>query len=213
MQENIDTAFYSRGIHRLCGIDEAGRGPLAGPLVAAAVILDPGNPVQGLADSKQLSAGQREKLFDLIIETALGFGIGLANVQEIERLNILQANFLAMRRAVQQLSPEAEYVLIDGRDFPAMPGHQGGLLPGQAIVKGDTKSECIAAASILAKVSRDRMMIGLAEEYPGYGFEVHKGYATKAHFAALEKYGVSPIHRRIFLRNWQSKSQNLFGEL
>ena len=176
----------------LCGVDEAGRGPLAGPVCAAAVILPRGLDIPGLNDSKKLTAKRREALYDIITEQALAYGIAFASELEIDEINILQATFLAMRRAMDQLRVRPDIALIDGNretDFG---------LPVQTIVKGDSLSANIAAASVLAKVTRDNWMMEAAEKYPGYGFEIHKGYGTKAHYAALEKLG--PCHRRSFLK-------------
>ena len=178
----------------ICGVDEAGRGPLAGPVCAAAVILPKGLVIPGLNDSKKLSDKRRRELFPIIQQEAVSFGIAFASQEEIDEINILQATFLAMRRAMEQLNPQPEFALIDGNretDFG---------LPVQTIVKGDSLSANIAAASVLAKVTRDNWMMEAAEKYPGYGFEIHKGYGTKAHYAALEKLGPCPIHRRSFLK-------------
>lgn len=198
-----DDSFYARGIRALCGVDEAGRGPLAGPVVAAAVILDPQNPLPGLNDSKKLSASVRERLYDEICRKAAAFGIGQASVEEIDRLNILQATFLAMQRAVAALAFKPEYILVDGRDFPLfadLPSQRS--VPGRAVIKGDGKSQNIAAASILAKVYRDRLMTAESRRYPQYGFERHKGYGTAQHRAALREIGPCPIHRRSFITRW-----------
>jgi len=202
-QLNFDESFYAEGIHVLCGVDEAGRGPLAGPVVAAAVILNPLSPVKGLNDSKKLSAAKREMLYGEIRQKAAGYGIGAASVEEIDRLNILQATFLAMQRAVAALSITPEYILVDGRDFPLFVDvRKQQALPGQAVVKGDGKSQNIAAASILAKVYRDRLMIEESARYPQYGFERHKGYGTAEHRAVLREIGPCAIHRRSFVRRW-----------
>lgn len=176
----------------ICGVDEAGRGPLAGPVSAAAVILDADNPVEGLADSKKLSEKQRDRLAPLIRERALAWAVAYADVEEIDRLNILQATLLAMRRAVLALDIQPQRVLVDGLYCP-----QTGI-PSQAIVKGDSKVAAISAASILAKTARDEIMLQLHEQYPHYGFAGHKGYPTAAHLAALREYGVSEVHRRSF---------------
>jgi len=177
---------------RVAGVDEAGRGPLAGPVVAGAVILDAENPIEGLRDSKQLSATQRERLFDEIREKALAWSVASASVAEIDSINILQATLLAMRRAVNALQPVAEYALIDGNRCPQL------CCPAQAIVKGDSRVAAISAASILAKVTRDREMQRLDAMYPGYGLAQHKGYPSKAHIEALQRLGVSPVHRRSY---------------
>jgi ribonuclease HII len=176
----------------ICGVDEAGRGPLAGPVSAAAVILDEANPVPGLNDSKKLSERQREKLAPLIRERALAWAVAYASVEEIDRLNILQATLLAMKRAVLALAIQPQLVLVDGLYCP-----QTGIR-SEAIVKGDSKVAAIAAASILAKTDRDALMLQLHEQYPQYGFAIHKGYPTAAHLAALREYGVSDVHRRSF---------------
>ncbi len=186
--------FHNPFSHLLyvAGVDEVGRGPLAGPVVAAAVILDPTRPVPGLADSKALSEKRRDALFEPIKAQALAWAIGRAEVEEIDAINILQASLLAMRRAVEQLDPAAEAALVDGNKLPRL------ACPALAVVKGDSRVEAISAASILAKVVRDREMVELDAQYPGYGLAGHKGYPTKAHIAALESLGVTPIHRRSF---------------
>ena len=176
----------------VAGVDEAGRGPLAGPVVAGAVILDPENPIAGLQDSKCLTALRREVLYAEIQEQALAWAVGHADVGEIDRINILQATMLAMQRAVAALQPAAEYALIDGNRCPDL------ACPAQAIVKGDSRVAAISAASIMAKVTRDREMRSLDVRYPGYGFAQHKGYPSKAHIQALESLGVSPVHRRSY---------------
>jgi len=174
------------------GVDEAGRGPLAGPVVAGAVILDPDRPIDGLRDSKRLSAAQRDVLYDTICARALAWAVGRAEVEEIDRINILHATLRAMQRAVQALAPAATFALIDGNRCPDLP------CPAQAIVKGDSKVAAISAASIIAKVTRDREMIALDARYPGYGFARHKGYPSKVHIEALEAHGALPIHRRSY---------------
>ena len=194
MYEFEEEAFAG-GIRFVCGIDEAGRGPLAGPVCAAAVILNPADQIEGLNDSKKLSEKKREALFAEITRRALSYGIAYASPEEIDRLNILQATFLAMRRAVEMLSPQPELALVDGNRDPGLG------LPARTIVKGDARSASIAAASILAKVSRDRVMLRLAEQYPGYGLEQHKGYPTRQHYEAILQRGILPIHRRSFLKN------------
>ena len=186
----------SLGLHPICGVDEAGRGPLAGPVCAAAVILPEHLQIPGLTDSKKLTDKKRRELFPIIQEQAIAYGIGLASESEIDEINILQATFLAMGRALEQLSVRPALALIDGNretDFG---------LPVQTVVKGDSLSANIAAASILAKVTRDNLMLELAQQYPEYGFEIHKGYGTKAHYEALRTYGPSPIHRRSFLKKF-----------
>ena len=180
------------GIVLICGVDEAGRGPLAGPVSAAAVILDPSRPIEGLADSKKLSEKQRDRLAPLIRARALAWAVAYAEVEEIDRLNILQATLLAMKRAVEALSIRPQQVLVDGLYCP-----QTGI-PSQAIVKGDSKVAAISAASILAKTARDELMLALHGRYPQYGFDAHKGYPTAAHLAALREHGVSVVHRKTF---------------
>jgi ribonuclease HII len=174
---------------RVAGVDEAGRGPLAGPVVAGAVILDPHNPIDGLQDSKRLTAARREVLYVEIQEKALAWAVASADVGEIDRINILQATMLAMQRAVEALQPAAQHALIDGNRCPVL------ACPAQAIVKGDSRVAAISAASIIAKVTRDREMLSLDLQYPGYGLAQHKGYPSKAHIEALENLGVTPIHR------------------
>ena len=176
----------------VAGVDEVGRGPLAGPVVAAAVILDPARPIDGLADSKLLSEQKREELVVLIRDRAIAWAVGRAEIEEIDQINILQASLLAMRRAVLALRPQPEFALIDGNRCPTLP------CPAEAIIKGDMTVAAISAASILAKVSRDREMVELDRQFPGYGFASHKGYPTKAHLAALAILGITPIHRRSF---------------
>ena len=207
----FDERFWELGYQHLCGIDEAGRGPLAGPVVAAAVILKPGHVIEGIDDSKKLSAAKRELLMHQIFRQALDFGLGQASVQEIEQHNILQATFLAMQRAVDQLTIMPDFVLVDGRDFPLF-SRDGApsTLPGMNVIGGDHLSQCIAAASILAKVHRDRLMESYALQYPDYGFEKHKGYATRQHREKILQYGPCPIHRKRFLRKLLSKQANLF---
>ena len=180
------------GIVLICGVDEAGRGPLAGPVSAAAVILDPSRPIEGLADSKKLSEKQRDRLAPLIRARALAWAVAYAEVEEIDRLNILQATLLAMKRAVEALSIQPQQVLVDGLYCP-----QTGI-PSRAIVKGDSKVAAISAASILAKTARDGLMLQLHGCYPQYGFDAHKGYPTAAHLAALREHGVSAVHRKTF---------------
>lgn len=179
----------------LCGVDEAGRGPLAGPVCAAAVILSPERPIDGLNDSKKLSEKKREALFDEICQKAVAYAVAFASVEEIEEINILNATYLAMTRAVTSLSEAPSLVLIDGNRIPPQM-----TIPSRAVVKGDALSQSIAAASILAKVSRDRLLVELDEQYPQYGFAVHKGYGTAAHTAALREYGPCPAHRLSFLK-------------
>ena len=176
----------------VCGVDEVGRGPLAGPVVAAAVILDPGRPIAGLNDSKKLSERRREALFDEITSLALCWALGRAEVEEIDEINILQASLLAMQRAVSALDIAPRQALVDGNRLPRLE------CPARAIVGGDASEPCISAASIIAKVSRDHEMVVLDRSYPGYGLAQHKGYPTKAHMAALQTLGVTSIHRRSF---------------
>ncbi len=176
----------------LAGVDEVGRGPLAGDVVAAAVILDPAKPIEGLDDSKKLTEKKREQLFPEIQQRALSYCIARASVAEIDEINILHASMLAMKRAVEGLATQPEYVLVDGNRIPLW------AYAAEAVVKGDSRVQAIAAASILAKVTRDREMVAFDEEYPGYGFAGHKGYPTKVHMAAIEQLGITPIHRRSF---------------
>ncbi len=182
-----------KGYRAVCGVDEAGRGPLAGPVFAAAVVLPPGCRIEGVDDSKRLSPKKREALFPVIEEKAENFGIGFATEQEIDSLNILRATFLAMRRAVEALSQAPDLVLVDGNQAPPL------SVETRTIVRGDSLSASIAAASILAKVSRDRLMVEVDKLYPQYGFARHKGYGTAFHVAMLKKYGPCPVHRRSFL--------------
>ena len=189
-----ENMYKEQGYRAICGVDEAGRGPLAGPVFAAAVILPEGLEIEGVKDSKKLTEKRREVLFDIIKEKALAYCVASASVEEIERLNILRADMLAMKRAVEGLGIQADFAIIDGNKTPEL------TIPCEAIVKGDAKSESIAAASILAKVSRDRLMLELAKKYPEYGFEKHKGYGTKAHSEAILKYGPCEIHRPSFLK-------------
>ena len=190
----LENEIYDGGLTLLCGVDEAGRGPLAGPVCAAAVRLPRGLVIEGLNDSKKLTEQKREALYDVICERALSYGIAFASVEEIEALNILGATMLAMNRALAQIEPAPELALIDGNR------NKGILTPSKCVVKGDATCADIAAASILAKVTRDRYMLELAEQYPQYGFDKHKGYGTAAHYAALREYGPSPVHRPSFLR-------------
>ncbi len=185
---------YEQGYKTICGVDEAGRGPLAGPVYACAVILPKGHIVEGVNDSKKLSEKKREILYDKIIDECLCFSIGIATEKEIDEINILQATFLAMKRAVDGLEIKPDLALIDGNKKPGLD------IDEWDIVKGDAKSANISAASVIAKVSRDRFMLELAEKYPQYQFEKHKGYGTKLHYEMIEKYGVSPVHRKTFLK-------------
>ena len=192
----IEQSHFDRGVQLICGVDEAGRGPLAGPVCAAAVILPPNVEIPGLNDSKKLSDKKRRELYPVIKETAIAYGIAFADHKEIDEINILQATYLAMERAINQLEVKPELALIDGnraKDFG---------IPVETVVHGDSLSASIAAASVLAKVTRDDYMLKMAEEYPGYDFEIHKGYGTKAHYAALTELGASPIHRMSFLKKF-----------
>ncbi|KEQ17800.1 ribonuclease HII [Endozoicomonas numazuensis] len=193
MQQNeMDLFAVPEAFSRVCGVDEVGRGPLCGPVVTAAVILDPENPIAGLNDSKKLSEKRRDELFDEIKEKALSWSLGRAEVDEIDELNILHATMLAMQRAVAGLSIKPDLALIDGNRCPDLP------CPAEAVIKGDGRVAEIGAASILAKVTRDREMVELEKLYPGYGIGGHKGYPTKVHMDALKKLGATPIHRRSF---------------
>ena len=192
----IEQTYFDRGVKIVCGVDEAGRGPLAGPVCAAAVILPPNIEIPGLNDSKKLSDKKRRELYPIIMEQAVAYGIGFADHKEIDEINILQATYLAMERAINQLAVKPELALIDGnraKDFG---------IPVETVVHGDSLSASIAAASVLAKVTRDDYMLKMAEEYPGYDFEIHKGYGTKAHYAALSEKGPCPIHRMSFLKKF-----------
>jgi ribonuclease HII len=186
----LDLADIHSG--HVAGVDEAGRGPLAGPVIAAAVILDPENPVIGLKDSKQLTPSRREALYLEITQKAIAWEVGRAGVEEIDRLNILQATLLAMRRAVVRLSPPARYVLVDGNQCPQLD------CPVEAVVGGDSTIAAISAASIIAKVTRDREMVEMDRCYPGYGLARHKGYPSREHLLALQRLGVTPLHRRSY---------------
>ena len=192
----IEQEYYNQGIKLICGVDEAGRGPLAGPVCAAAVILPQNIEIPGLNDSKKLTDKKRRELFPIIQEQAIAFGVGLADEKEIDEINILQATFLAMERAVSQLAVRPEHILIDGnrnKDFG---------IPSDTVVHGDSLSASIAAASILAKVTRDDIMLNMAQQYPGYDFEIHKGYGTSAHYDALRITGPGAIHRLTFLKKF-----------
>ena len=195
----MESALHREGVQLVCGVDEAGRGPLAGPVSAAAVILPEGSVITGLDDSKKLTEKKREAMYDVIREKAVAYGIAFATVEEIEELNILSAALLAMERAIKQLSPAPELALIDGNTA------KGITVPARAVVGGDGKCACIAAASVLAKVTRDRYMRELALKYPQYGFEKHKGYGTKAHYAAVDEYGLCPEHRPSFFKKYYAK--------
>ena len=195
----IEHSLFEKGMSVVCGVDEAGRGPLAGPVCAAAVILPPDVDIPGLNDSKKLSDKKRRELFPVIKECAIAYGIAFADHHEIDEINILQATYLAMERALSKLKVKPDIALIDGnraKDFG---------VPVQTVVHGDSLSASIAAASVLAKVTRDDYMLEMAEKYPQYGFEIHKGYGTKAHYSALQKEGASPIHRMTFLKKFYGK--------
>ena len=195
----IENSLYSDTIVTICGVDEAGRGPLAGPVCAAAVILPKDHQIPGLTDSKKLSDKKRRELYPIIKEQAIAYGIAFATEQEIDELNILQATFLAMQRAIDQLGLRPDLALIDGnreKDFG---------VPVKTVIKGDSLSANIAAASVLAKVTRDDLMDEMAKTYPGYGFEIHKGYGTKAHYQALRELGASPVHRMSFLKKFYER--------
>lgn len=191
---SIENEIYDGGVSILCGVDEAGRGPLAGPVCAAACILPRGLVIDGLDDSKKLSDKKRRELFDVIKREAVSFGVAFASVEEIEEHNILRATFMAMNRAIAKLDVAPELAIIDGNRAAGIE------MPARCIVKGDSKCADIAAASILAKVTRDEYMLAMAEKYPEYHFEKHKGYGTKLHYEALREYGPSPIHRMSFLK-------------
>ena len=194
MNWDIENQVKNEGYSIICGCDEAGRGPLAGPVFAAAVILPHGIEISGLNDSKKLTEKQRDKLFDEIISLAVDYAIASASVEEIEKINILNASMLAMKRAIESLKTKPEYALIDGNIA------RGFEIDARPVIKGDALSPSIAAASILAKVSRDRHCMEMDKEYPEYGFAKHKGYATKDHREAVLKHGVSPVHRKSFLK-------------
>ena len=191
---SLENALMAEGYVAVCGVDEAGRGPLAGPVCAAACILPRGLQIEGLNDSKKLTEKRRAALYDVIAEKAVSYGIAFATVEEIEELNILGATYLAMNRAIAQLTVTPELALIDGNR------NAGIGYPSRTVIHGDALCADIAAASILAKVTRDRLMLELAKDYPQYGFEKHKGYGTKAHYAAIREYGPSPVHRPSFLK-------------
>ena len=195
----IEQSWMEKGYEIICGVDEAGRGPLAGPVCAAAVILPPNVELPGLNDSKKLTDKRRRELMPMIKEKAIAYGIAFADHNEIDEINILQATYLAMERALQMLSVKPQLALIDGnraKDFG---------VPVQTVVHGDSLSASIAAASVLAKVTRDDYMLEMAKEYPQYAFDIHKGYGTKAHYAALTEFGACPIHRQSFLKKFYGK--------
>ena len=195
MEYNYELSALERGFKYICGVDEAGRGPLAGPVYAAAVILPVGLEIPGLNDSKKLSEKKREALFDIITKEAVAWSVASASAKEIDEINILQATFLAMRRAVEGLSVPADFAFIDGNRMPPL------AIDGETVIKGDALVPSISAASILAKVSRDRYMYELDKEYPEYQYAKHKGYGTKLHYECIEKYGISEHHRMTFLKN------------
>ena len=189
-----ENAARAKGFKAICGVDEAGRGPLAGPVCAAAVILPPDCVIDGLNDSKKLSEKKREALFDVIKDKALAYSIAMASEKEIDEINILQATFLAMKRAVDSLSIKPDYILVDGNRDPMF------VTDTELVVKGDSLSASIAAASVLAKVTRDRFMLEIDKKYPQYQFSKHKGYGTKLHYEMIAEYGISDVHRRTFLK-------------
>lgn len=195
----FENEAYENGYACVCGVDEAGRGPLAGPVFAAAVVLGRGQIIDGVNDSKKLSEKKREALFDKIKEEALCYSIASVDEKIIDEINILNATFLAMKKAVEGLEIQPDYAMIDGNKTPDL------SIDCEAVVKGDANSVSIAAASILAKVSRDRYMLEMAEKYPEYQFEKHKGYGTKFHYQMLDEYGPSEIHRQTFLKTWYAK--------
>lgn len=191
----FENLAYAKGYNSVCGVDEAGRGPLAGPVCAAAVILPEGMLLEGVNDSKKLTEKKREKLFDVITESAVAYSVAFATVEEIEEINILNATMLAMKRAVEGLSVPADFAYIDGNRTPDL------KIPSEYIIKGDARSMSVAAASILAKVSRDRLLLEYAKLYPEYHFEKHKGYGTKLHTDMIKEFGPTPVHRMSFLKN------------
>ncbi|MBR7142471.1 MAG: ribonuclease HII [Clostridia bacterium] len=199
MEWNLEEAFYQRGFTAVAGVDEAGRGPLAGPVAAAAVILPPYVEIQGLNDSKKLTPAKRDTVYEQVLECALAWAVALVPAQKVDEVNILQATFLAMKQALAELSVRADAVLVDGNRAFAWD------VPLQTVVGGDAKSPSIAAASVVAKVTRDRYMLRLHEQYPQYGFAAHKGYGSKAHYQAIGEYGLCPEHRRTFLKNLEEK--------
>ena len=192
----FEKAALNSGFNAVCGVDEAGRGPLAGPVCAAAVILAPDTVIEGLDDSKKLSEKKRERLFDVITEKAISFSVAFGTLEEIESLNILEATFLAMNRAIDGLSVKPDFALIDGNRAP-----KNIKIPCETVIKGDSKSMSVAAASVLAKVTRDRLMLKYDAEYTQYDFKKHKGYGTKEHTELIKKYGPCEIHRVSFLKN------------
>ena len=202
----VEQALHEKGVRLICGVDEAGRGPLAGPVAAAAVILPEGLVIEGLNDSKKLTEKRREALYDVITREALCWAVGLADEREIDEINILQATFCAMRRAVGGLSRIPDLVLVDGNRDPQLG------LPTATLVGGDGKAACIAAASVLAKVTRDRLMRQYDAQYPAYGFAGHKGYGSAAHYRAILEHGPCPLHRLTFLKNLEEKREKFDAE-
>jgi ribonuclease HII len=199
--KSFDNKFLSSKIKLIAGVDEAGRGPLAGPVVAAAVMFDKDFKIKGVNDSKKLAAKKRDELLQVIIDSCLSYGVGIVSQEKIDEINILQASLLAMKIAVEQLKPQPDYILIDGNkifDYN---------IPAESIVKGDSKSFTIASASIIAKVTRDRLMVNIAEEHPDYLWHKNKGYGTREHIAAIKKYGATKIHRKSFLSKILSEEQ------
>lgn len=199
MNYDIEKQYYEQYGKMICGVDEVGRGPLCGPVVAAAVILPEDFEIEGINDSKKLTEKKREKLYPIIIENAVAYGIGEASPEEIDKINILNASFLAMRRAIEALPVKADFALIDGNKARNIP------IPCDTIVKGDANCISIAAASVVAKVYRDHLMMKLAEEYPQYALEKHKGYPTKEHYKLIKENGIAPIYRLSFLKNLDEK--------
>lgn len=192
----IESRLYKKGYINVCGVDEAGRGPLCGPVVAAAVILPKDEKIDGVNDSKKLSEKKREVLFDVIKEKAITVGVGISDVELIEKINILNATKIAMKEAIENLKIKPDYVLVDGNQAIDI------SVPFETVISGDAKSESIAAASIIAKVTRDRLLIEHDKKYPEYGFAKHKGYGTKAHIEAIRTYGLTPIHRPSFCKKF-----------
>lgn len=199
----IENNLYNQGYKYICGVDEAGRGPLCGPVVASAVILPKDICIEGVNDSKKLSEKKREKLYDEIMARALAVGIGISDVDVIEKVNILNATKLAMIQAINDLQITPDYVIVDGNQKIDI------TIPLDTVIKGDSKSESIACASIIAKVTRDRMLLKYDKEYPEYGFSKHKGYGTKLHIEAIKEYGITPIHRPSFCKKFINKGGNL----
>ena len=194
--KEIEKGFFNRGIHFIAGIDEAGRGPLAGPVVVASVILEPNSMIEGINDSKKISENKREKLYDIITKEAISYGVGIVTQDEIDEINILQATKKGLTMAIQQMETKPNLILVD-----ALNGIDTLGIPYQSIIKGDAKCYSISAASIIAKVTRDRIMREWDKVYPEYGFASHKGYGTAKHIAAIKEYGPCPLHRRSFIKN------------